>query len=310
MSPASTRSVSSGACALSAAAITLALGAGARRLPARLTSSLERTNFQGSTVSLAEGLAVIGGVLTASAFTSRPAHTAALSVIGVLGAADDILEPLLAARSGRRTVKGLRGHLGALRHGRLTTGAAKALAIPVASLALTSHHPRLADRGIDTVMIAGSANLINLLDLRPGRALKATAGLAGAVLLSSAATGCCPAKIGLARRGALQHSAAQHGAAPTGAEIGSVPLLSGVLATVLAAAPSDLAERGMLGDAGANILGASVGAAASRILPRPVRVGTAIGMCALTIASERISFSAVIRDTPVLAAIDSWGRAR
>lgn len=277
-----------GCSALVAAAVTVAVDAGVRALPNRVSSALERTNFHGRTVSLAEGLGVIGGVLTASALSSPASHTAAFTAIGALGAVDDIAEPLLAARTGEATEKGLRGHLGALRRGRLTTGAAKALAIPFAAAALTSHHRSITDRGIDTVMIAGGANLINLLDLRPGRALKAATALSGAILLADVARSRCRPTTGPA----------------------ALPLLAGVLGTVASAAPQDLTERGMLGDAGANILGAAVGAAASRTLSRPVRVGTALSMIALTAASEKISFSSVIENTRLLAAIDSWGRTR
>src|SRR5699024_11211401 len=82
--------------------------------------------------------------------------------------------------------KGLRGHLGALRRGRLTTGALKAAGIPLLALAGAAASP--APRGgamvlADAALTAGCANLAHLLDLRPGRALKdilpAAATLAG-----------------------------------------------------------------------------------------------------------------------------------
>src|SRR5699024_8971506 len=76
----------------------------------------------------------------------------------------------------------------------------------------------------------------------------------------------------------------------------------------LLALPADLRERGMLGDAGANVLGAAVGAAATRRLSAPSRLTVLASVVALTLASERISFSAVIERTPALRALDRLGR--
>ncbi len=73
-------------------------------------------------------------------------------------------------------------------------------------------------------LVAGTANLLNLLDLRPGRAAKAG-------VLAAAAT----------LRG------------PGGG------LVAGPLGATLAVLPDDLGERVMLGDAGANALGALLG---------------------------------------------------
>ena len=64
----------------------------------------------------------------------------------------------------------------------------------------------------------------------------------------------------------------------------------------------------MLGDAGANVLGAAVGTAATRLLPAPARIGLLGGVVALTLASEKVSFSAVIERTPALRALDRLGR--
>src|SRR5699024_7357346 len=179
-------------------------------------------------------------------------------------------------RAGRPVSKGLRGHLGALRSGRLTTGAAKALGIPLLALggAAAAPGPRRGAMVLaDAALVAGSANLANLLDLRPGRALK--------LLL--------PAAAGLASVPARDPRT-----------LSGQDLSRAALAPALLALPADLRERGMLGDAGANILGAAVGAAATRSAPPPVRGGLLAAVTALTLLSERISFSAVIETTPWL----------
>src|SRR5699024_3532317 len=170
----------------------------------------------------------------------RAPDTAVLAGIGALGLLDDLLEPHM-RRAGRPVSKGLRGHLGALRSGRLTTGALKAAGIPLLALAGAAASP--APRGgamvlADAALTAGCANLANLLDLRPGRALK--------VILPAAALLAAPAAAGSAR-------------AATGTHLGRAALLP-----ALVALPPDLREHAMLGDAGANVLGAAVGTAAAR----------------------------------------------
>jgi hypothetical protein len=128
---------------------------------------------------------------------------------------------------------------------------------------------RVVDLGLDTVLIAATANLVNLCDLRPGRAAKVVL-LLGAGLFSV-------------------------GAAPVvGAAMGSLP--------------TDLAARSMLGDCGANALGAGVATAAAAALPRPARLLALAGVVALNLASERVSFTAVIERTPWLRALDQLGR--
>jgi hypothetical protein len=138
---------------------------------------------------------------------------------------------------------------------------------------------RLVDVGLDTVLVAGTANLVNLLDLRPGRAAKAV-GLLGLVL-----------SLGTARPGRA-----------------SVPGLAPVLGAVAGVLPGDLAGRSMLGDCGANALGAGLATAAVAVLPRPVRVAALLGVAGLNAASERVSFTAVIEATPWLRRLDRLGR--
>ena len=64
----------------------------------------------------------------------------------------------------------------------------------------------------------------------------------------------------------------------------------------------------MLGDAGANALGAMLGVAAVISLGRPARAGVLAGIVALTAASEKVSFTKVIARTPALNWLDMLGR--
>ena len=134
---------------------------------------------------------------------------------------------------------------------------------------------RVADLGINAGLVAGAANLINLFDLRPGRAIKVS-------LLASAA---------LAATGPRARASV---AAPVGA--------------ALALLPEDLGERAMLGDSGANAIGAMLGVAAASSLPRRARLGVLAGVVGLTVASEKISFTKVIARTRALNWLDMLGR--
>ncbi len=64
----------------------------------------------------------------------------------------------------------------------------------------------------------------------------------------------------------------------------------------------------MLGDCGANGLGAGMGAVAATSLPRPARVLALAAVVTLNLASERVSFTAVIERHGWLRRIDQFGR--
>lgn len=66
----------------------------------------------------------------------------------------------------------------------------------------------------------------------------------------------------------------------------------------------------MLGDTGANAAGAVLGVAALERLGWRGRLATLLAVTALTLASERVSFTKVIAATPVLRELDEWGRRR
>lgn len=249
-----------------------------------------RTNHAGRAVTLLEGPAlVLGAAAGAVAGGSRAGALASLGA-GALGALDDL--------SGDVTSKGLLGHLSALAHGRVTTGAVKIVGLAatgIAAAALAGAEAPRRDAGrpgavrppdshagvlrgvLDLVVggavVAGSANLVNLLDLRPGRALKATLFLSGPLALSGSRA--APAAVGAAA----------------------------------AALPGDLAGVSMLGDTGANAAGALLGVALIERLGRRGRLVALAVLTSLTLVSEKVSFTAVIESTPGLREVDAWGRA-
>ena len=271
------------------AATAGAVAAGATRLaytvlnqrPPGGTKTWSRTNHRGEQVTLLEGPAVaagaIAGALAQAALgpsRSGPARSGAAMALAGAGAAafggyDDL------AGSGDR--RGFRGHLGALRHGEVTTGAIKLGGIGVtglASAAIAGGSP--ADVVINAGLVAGGANLLNLFDLRPGRAIKVAVASGALIAAGGSVTG---------RRAGV-----------------AAPLAAG-----LSLLGEDLAEQAMLGDCGANALGAMLGVAAAA-LPRPARIALLTGITGLTAASEKVSFTKVIERTPALRWLDAVGR--
>jgi UDP-GlcNAc:undecaprenyl-phosphate/decaprenyl-phosphate GlcNAc-1-phosphate transferase len=264
-----------------AGAARLAYAAANRRPPGGI-KTWSRTNHRGEPVTLLEGPAVaagaIVGVVAQAGLRSatgpaawRPAMAVAAAGAGAaaFGACDDL------AGSGDR--RGFRGHLGALRHGEVTTGTVKLGGIGVTgivSAVLAGGSPT--DVVVNAGLVAGGANLLNLFDLRPGRAVKVA--VASGALIAAGGSG-----------------------SGSGADV-AAPLAAG-----LALLPADLGERAMLGDCGANALGAMLGAAAAG-LPRPARIALLAGIAGLTAASEKVSFTKVIERTPALRWLDMLGR--
>jgi len=254
--------------------------------------ALLRTNFRGRTVTLAGGPALAAGATIGAAFGApSPAAAAAVVTAGAAAGAVGLYDDVAGNRPEQKAAKGFAGHLAALREGRVTSGLVKVAGVGAAGLAaaallaadpgVRAHRGRrkggAARRTVDVLLgagvIAGTANLVNLLDLRPGRALKA-----GALIGAPLAVG---------RGGGVA---------------------AGTLGAGAALLPADLGEEIMLGDAGANALGALLGVALAARTGPAGRAAALSVLVALTAASEKVSFTKVIQDTPWLRELDALGR--
>ena len=285
-------------------------------------SQWERTNFHGATVSLRGGVAMAGASVAsaavASALSDQP-RAALGGVVASLGGAvagyiDDVDQ---GAHDGGKVAKGLKGHLGALAHGQVTTGVIKIAGIGASALAAsalvgskaTSVGGKAADLALNTVLIAGTANLANLLDLRPGRALKATVLVATPLSYFSCAAAKTPAwETSATASGAV---ASETPAAPASASGASAQrlLASGLNAAAITALVEDLQETTMLGDTGANAAGALLGTSLAANDSWKLRLGATLGVVGLILASEKVSFSKVIAANPALNWLDQlWRR--
>lgn len=291
-------------------------------------SQWERTNFHGVTVSLRGGVAMAGASVAsaavASAFSDQP--RAALGGLvaslggGLAGYIDDVDQ---GAHDGGKVAKGLKGHLGALAHGQVTTGVIKIAGIGASALAAsalvgskaTSVGGKVADLALNTVLIAGTANLANLLDLRPGRALKATVLVATPLSYFSCAAAKTPAS-GASVTSATASVASGASGAPSAKPVSPASpasaqrlLASGLNAAAITALVEDLQETTMLGDTGANAAGALLGTSLAANDSWKLRLGTALGVVGLILASEKVSFSEVIAANPALNWLDQlWRR--
>ena len=243
--------------------------------------TLHRENHRGRWVPVAGGLAIVVAVVAVEAGrvviggdASTRARLAVLGAVlgyGLLGLVDDVL----AAGADR----GFRGHLRALARGRLTTGGLKLFggaALAVALAGGVRPGPRWAVVA-DGALIALGANLANLFDRAPGRALKVTAvAFAGVAVATGAAAVLTPVAV--------------------------------VVGAGVALLVDDLRERVMLGDTGANVLGAVVALGCVVALDRPERLAVLAGVVVLNVASEVVSFSRVFDAVPPLRFVDRAGR--
>jgi len=232
---------------------------------------LGRLNWQQREIPGAMGLGLLLFLVLLPALGSSALPPTALWLalgFGLLGLGDDLW--------GSRAHGGFKGHLGALRQGRVTTGLVKlvggaALALAAGWALSESLLPAL----VDGTLIALAANFVNLLDLRPGRALKTWLLLA----------------IGPALAGSTVR-----------------PLLAAVGVWALLYAPLDLGAKAMLGDTGANALGALAGLGLVLVLPFWGKVVLIAVLLGLHLLSEKHSFSAAIERFGPLRALDRLGR--
>lgn len=251
-----------------------------------------RTNYRGAELAGVGGVVVVAVGLAAvvvlaavegAALADRPAYAAALALLGfaALGLNDDLRE----GQSGG----GFRRHLTTLiSQRRITTGLVKlgggaVLGVIVVWWATGGESSSWLGTVRGGALVALGANTINLFDRAPARASKVAAlwwtvmfGVALAVaderaLLLASAAGTCGAAVGLAR--------------------------------------FEVRELVMLGDTGANALGAMLGLGAVLVATSAVEWALLGLLLGLNLVSERISFTAVIDGTPWLRRIDRWGSA-
>lgn len=249
--------------------------------------ALSRTNYRGIPLPTAAGILIVLAVLVieagrailgAAGVGEDPGLTLDRSLVlfaafgfGFLGFVDDLL--------GGGQDRGFRGHVRALAQGRLTTGFLKLFGGAGVAVVLVATPGFATGRRLitDAVLIALAANFANLLDLAPGRLIKASwvAYLPLAVVLGT-----------------------------DDIAIAIAPIMGAALGLL----PDDLRERLMLGDTGANVIGATLGLGVVLGLGSEGRTGVLVALIVLNVLAELLSFSRVIERVRFLRAFDRWGQ--
>ncbi|HEX6228490.1 MAG TPA: hypothetical protein VFZ41_03405 [Solirubrobacterales bacterium] len=174
--------------------------------------------------------------------------------------------------------RGWRGHARALREGRLSTGAIKAIgALALAAYVVSGRGLESGRYLADVALLILATNAFNLLDLRPGRAEKGLA-LLGLGLCLGAWT------------------------------VVPLELLGIFVGPIAVGAWFTLRERAMLGDTGSNLVGAVAGVWLLTALGGDGRLIALTAVAALTVYGELRSISATIESVPPLRWLDSLGR--
>ncbi len=240
---------------------------------------LRKPNFRGERIPAAYGLVFVLCGLFVYTFEwrtqglgvgSAAAYVLVTFGFGALGLLDDVL--------GDRSVGGFRGHWGALRRGHLTTGAAKALGGGVVSLVAATllAYPLRGQIVMSALLIALSANALNLLDLRPGRCLFGFFVGAVVIVLTLAA----------------------------GHALGVGFLFGVAVAVAVILYPLDAGGRVMLGDTGSNALGGILGVAGALYFSLFWQCVIVLGLIAFHVWCERHSLSRLIDAHPWLRRLD------
>jgi UDP-GlcNAc:undecaprenyl-phosphate GlcNAc-1-phosphate transferase len=247
-------------------------------------------NYRGARVAFPAGLAAVAASLIALGPVAIADHAsdgevwepigAPVGIVGmvlyvlgvaVLGLIDDAL--------GAGDERGWRGHARATAAGAFSPGLLKAAgAAGLALFVLAGSTLDTADYLLAAAVLVLATNFFNLLDLRPGRSLKALALLGAALTIGSMDTD----------------------------PLLALGLFAGPLLVLL---PFDLRERGMLGDTGSNVAGAIAGLWLILTLDTTGQLIALAVIGTATIYGEFRSISRLIDRTPGLRHLDSLGRS-
>lgn len=254
-----------------------------------MESNLLKPNYRSEKIPAAAGLIFVmilpftmglGLLMAINSFMS--AHTVLFLTVtlgmGLAGLLDDCL--------GNHQAKGFKGHLKAFfKERKLTTGVLKAFFGGIIALVFSIANVRLNGFGhypwmivIDFFLVALSANILNLFDLRPGRAGKVFCFIFALILLLSKNF------------------------------ISFIGLFFPVLVILLIYLPYDLKAKMMMGDVGSNTLGAALGVMMVWMLSDFGKIIALLIFFILQIAAEKVSFSKIIDKYGPLKYLDQLGR--
>ena len=193
-----------------------------------------------------------------------------LPVVTFCGMLDDLL--------GDNLSKGLVGHIRTLlKYGNFSTGLLKAfVGILIGLLVAYTNYSGFYLLILDSLCFALSMNFINLLDLRPGRAIKSF----GFLIMSYAVV----------------------------SFFSDIQFILPALIVLIFYTRGEMQEKYMLGDTGANLLGGILGFYGVIVLKPIIKMLLLILLISIHIFAEFHSLSKTIEDVPLLRKIDMLGR--
>ncbi|WP_051534273.1 hypothetical protein [Desulfitibacter alkalitolerans] len=200
-------------------------------------------------------------------------YGSALIIMGFVGLYDDIF--------GDTKIKGFKGHFSLLFKGRVTSGTIKAFTgIIIAFFGAFLFAVNLLEFMVAFLVILLFTNAFNLFDLRPGRCIKVFFLVAAFLIFMAYYLG-----------------------------NKNIMLLYPILGCTLAYAPFDFKGRSMLGDAGSNTIGMSVGIISFLVLPFLINIIIVLVLIMLHWYTEKNSLNSLIESNQFLSRIDNWGRS-
>lgn len=190
--------------------------------------------------------------------------------IGIIGLLDDLI--------GEKNIKGLKGHIKAFFHGKLTTGAIKAFLGLFISFLISSYiSSNILNFIINGLLIGLFTNSINLFDLRPGRAAKTFILISMLLMIFSS-------------KSYVNH------------------IIYSIYGLLIPYIILDLRAEVMMGDTGANVLGFTLGVYSAGNFEMPTRIIILFVLILIHFLAEKFSFSKIIENNRILKYLDNIGR--
>ncbi len=245
-----------------------------------IESNVVRPNYKNDMIPVSMGIVflpmiIINGIILA--YFTKDFKELTLLFIFIFATMSMFFAGILDDIIGNRDVSGLKGHFMSLLKGKLTTGGFKALFGGFVGLIISvSISKNIVDIVINTLIIALSTNLMNLLDLRPGRAIKVYLFIM---------LGLFTTLTGYVRN-----------------------LILLLVPNVLAYFNNDLKAKAMMGDTGSNVLGISIGIIFVMAYSFKIRIAWLIFLIFIHILTEKYSLTKIIEKNKFLNFIDKLGR--
>jgi len=248
-----------------------------------LSANITRKNYKGDIIPVGMGIVFIPVIIINSIFLNYfigndtrmqqllLVFLVAIMTMATIGLIDDLI--------GNRDTTGFKGHIMSLLKGKVTTGGFKAIIGGLIALLLGSLFSfHIIEIIVNSLIIALFTNLINLLDLRPGRALKGFLSISILLII-----------IGLSKEVRI--------------------ILISIIAYAIGYFPQDIKAKSMMGDIGSNTLGVILGVVTVVSYSMTAKFIVLALLVLIHIITEKYSLTEIIKKNSILNFIDELGRS-